>query len=173
MKSTRRKIDVPGLTVCLILLQLLATSSASFAAGPDDETGAAVQKVVDDLRARLAIPQAVAIAIVATNPKIVSVAAPLTPDAAFELSIESDFLATLSAEELAAALAHELGHVWVSTHHPFLQTERLANDVAMRIVSREHLERVYVKMWARSGTAADITTFLGPHAVSLPDPAAP
>ena len=31
---------------------------------------------------------------------------------------------------------HELGHVWIFTHHPYLQTEQLANRIAMRLVSR-------------------------------------
>ena len=60
-------------------------------------------------------------------------------------------------------LAHELGHVWVSTHHPYLQTERLANSIAMRVVSRDSLERVYEKMWARDGRKGDLLAFLGPR----------
>ena len=46
---------------------------------------------------------------------------------AFQLSIEASFMDVLSDDELEAAVAHELGHVWVFTHHPFLQTEQLAN----------------------------------------------
>jgi predicted Zn-dependent protease len=77
--------------------------------------------------------------------------------------MERAFLAALSDEELSAVVAHELGHVWVSTHHPYLQTERLANTIAMRVVSRDSLERVYEKMWARDGRKGDLLAFLGPR----------
>ena len=48
-------------------------------------------------------------------------------------------------------VAHELGHVWIYTHHPYLQTEQLANQIAMRVVSRESLDSVYGKVWADAG----------------------
>ena len=81
---------------------------------------------------------------------------------AFALNVEDDFVATLTDAELAAAIAHELGHVWIFTHHPFLQTEQLANVVAMRLVSREQLARLYDKVWKRGGTKGDLARFLGP-----------
>jgi hypothetical protein len=59
-------------------------------------------------------------------------------------------------------VAHELGHVWIFTHHPYLQTERLANSIAMRGVTRESLERVYRKVWQREGVKGDLVQFLGP-----------
>jgi predicted Zn-dependent protease len=68
----------------------------------------------------------------------------------------------LTPDELEAAIAHELGHVWVFTHHPYLQTEELANQIAMRAVSRESLERVYGKVWERGGMKGDLVRFLGP-----------
>jgi predicted Zn-dependent protease len=49
-------------------------------------------------------------------------------------------------EELEAAIAHELGHAWVFTHHAYLQTEELANQIAMRMVTRAGPERVYGKV---------------------------
>jgi predicted Zn-dependent protease len=69
-------------------------------------------------------------------------------------------LELLSADEIEAALAHELGHVWIFTHHPYLQTELLANQVAMRAVSRDALARVYQKVW-QSGPKGDLVAFLG------------
>jgi hypothetical protein len=59
-------------------------------------------------------------------------------------------------------VAHELGHVWVFTHHPYLQTERLANQIAMRVVSRGSLAGVYRKLWERGGVKGDLQAFLGP-----------
>jgi hypothetical protein len=42
------------------------------------------------------------------------------------------------------------------THHPYLQTEELANEVALRVVSRESLDEVYEKVWKRTGTKGDL-----------------
>ena len=80
----------------------------------------------------------------------------------FRLAIEDGFLERLSDEELDAAMAHELGHVWVFTHHPYLQTEKLANQIAMRVVTRDSLVSVYHKLWEHGGTKGNIESFLGP-----------
>jgi predicted Zn-dependent protease len=77
------------------------------------------------------------------------------------MSFEENFLTQLDSTELRAVIAHELGHVWIFTHHPYLQTERLANDVAMRVVSRESLQKVYGKVWERGGVKGDLIQFLG------------
>jgi predicted Zn-dependent protease len=82
-------------------------------------------------------------------------------DDAFLLTFENGFLDGLDDEELIAVVAHELGHVWIFTHHPYLQTEQLANEIAMRVVSRESLRRVYEKVWERGGTKGDLARFLG------------
>ena len=55
-----------------------------------------------------------------------------------------------------AAAAHELGHVWIFTHHPFLQTEEGANRVALQLVDRKTLEEVYAKVWVRVGGRGSI-----------------
>jgi len=60
-----------------------------------------------------------------------------------------------------AAIAHELGHVWIFTHHPFLQTEVLANQIAQRLVPRSSLVQVYEKVWKRQGTEGDLSRFVG------------
>jgi hypothetical protein len=44
--------------------------------------------------------------------------------------------------------------------HPNLQTELLANQVALRVVSRENLERIYAKVWKDKGKG-DLKEFLG------------
>ena len=73
------------------------------------------------------------------HPLVVAVA-PLPGRASFRMSLEATFVNDLTDEELDAVMAHELGHVWIFTHHPFLQTEQLANQIAMRVVSRQTLE---------------------------------
>jgi hypothetical protein len=65
-------------------------------------------------------------------------------------------------DKIAAAIAHELGHVWIFTHHPYLQTEELANEVALRITDRETLKRVYQKMSAQTGIAMNMDEILPP-----------
>ena len=123
-----------------------------------------LQTVVDGLRARLAIDSPVSPEIVTSNPLLVSVE-PIQGKggrtAAFRMSFDAMFLAGLDEEALSAIVAHELGHVWIFTHHPYLQTERLANSVAMRVVSRDSLERVYAKVWQRAGVKGDLARFLG------------
>jgi hypothetical protein len=133
--------------------------SADAATGP---TTASLQKLTDTLRVRLGIDRPVTASIVPVNPKVASMVPPAAPGQPFQLVIEQSFLQGLSSDELSAVVAHELGHIWVSTHHPFLQTEELANSIAMRAVTRDSLERVYAKVWARDGSAGDLVEFLGP-----------
>ncbi len=121
-----------------------------------------VQQAVDELKGRLSIESPVTVSIVPTNARVMSVTAAPGGVAPFQLAIEGTFLNLLTDDELSAAIAHELGHVWISTHHPYLQTERLANEIAMRIVSRASLEHVYEKMWARTGRKGDLVSLLGP-----------
>lgn len=119
-----------------------------------------LQVLVDELGKELSIRERVEAAIVETNPLLVSVE-PRRRDSVFQLSFDREFLDTLDEGDVRAAIAHELGHVWIFTNHPYLQTERLANDVAMRAVTRESLLKVYEKVWARIGTKVDAASFVG------------
>jgi hypothetical protein len=141
----------------LLLFSFAAISNASD--GRDEATR--VQLVVDDLARELQLPATVNVTIVQSNPLLVSVEPDEVATGAFVLLFEERFLDRLGDDELRAVVAHELGHVWIFTHHPYLQTERLANSVAMRVVSRQSLEDVYVKVWERAGTKGDMVRFLG------------
>lgn len=147
--------------LCCALALLTCASSAARAEADSRDEVATVQNLIDELRASLSINAQVTASVVPHNPLLVSVEVAAGNKGAFALSFEDGFLGTLDDDELRAVVAHELGHVWIFTHHPYLQTERLANDVAMRIVSRATLERVYGKVWARSGLKGDLTRFLG------------
>ena len=125
------------------------------------EPQSSIQALVDALRARLGIPNVVVVSLVRSERLVVSVERMQGQAGAFSLSIEEGFLEGLSEVEIAAIVAHELGHVWIFTHHPFLHTEELANDIAMQAVSRETLEEVYAKVWkytGEKGTLAYLST---------------
>ena len=142
-------------STCAVILIVHSTEAAP---APFDR----VQVVVDRLRDELGIPDSVNVSVQPQVALIVSVEAPIVKGQPFRLSIEDRFLARLSSDELDAAVAHELGHVWLFTHHPYLQTERLANQIAMRVVPRNSLVSVYQKLWEHGGTEQDLNEFLGP-----------
>jgi hypothetical protein len=144
--------------VCLLFLVLPGPVAADRDSGNIMETR--VQQIVNDFLERLTMPQNVSVAMVAKNPLMLSVE---FDDAGnrFLLSLEEDFVAGLNDEELRAAIAHELGHVWIFTHHPYLQTEALANQIAQRLVTRDTLVQVYEKVFSRLGTKGDLARFVG------------
>lgn len=149
----------------LVWVLLLLIPRYAIAADPPAGTATAptprrdvdfIQSLVDDLRGRLTLPQHVRVSIVPTNPLKVSVQSVDELGGEFLLSFEESFLAELTDEELKAAVAHELGHVWIFTHHPYLQTEALANQIAARVVTRDSLVQVYEKVWKLHGTKNDL-----------------
>jgi hypothetical protein len=144
---------------------VLVVLTDSVVAAPGSEPAALVQhiqSVVDRLRDALGIPDQVNVAVLPQVALVVSVEAPADRSQPFQLMIEDRFHARLNDDEVDAALAHELGHVWLFTHHPYLQTERLANQIAMRVVTRESLTRVYEKLWEHGATTGNLAAYLGP-----------
>ena len=157
-----------GLGPVIVTLVLANTlSSAAEWAPASSAAEEKLQSILSDLKTRLSISVPVAVTIVPTDPLVMSMKPPDGPDDPFLLSVDAAFLDQLTEDELEAAIAHELGHLWVFTHHPYLQTEELANQIAMRVVSRETLERVYGKVWERGGTKGDLNRFLGSTAAGL------
>jgi len=119
-----------------------------------------IKPIVDRFRHDLSITEKVFISVVAKNDRLVSVERSKERRGAFMLSFDENFLITLNDSELSASIAHELGHIWIFTHHPYLQTELLANQIALKVVTRENLEKVYEKVWKDKGKG-DIKEFLG------------
>ena len=154
--------------VLLLWLAPLHSEAALRVSAPDSSRAdtsleiAAMQGLTDELRGRLEIAEKVVVTIVDHNPLVMSVETMSGRTGPFVITVDRDFASELTHEELEAALAHELGHVWIYTHHPFLQTERLANDVAMRVINRSAFEPVYEKVWQRTGIKGNLIEFLGP-----------
>jgi hypothetical protein len=134
-------------TTCLALGPADAAGNAETEAAELQAKAQRVQDVIDDLRGRLSLRRDVVAAIVPQNPLMVSVLSPVEDGGAYRVAFEGAFLDSLSDDDLKTVVAHELGHVWIFTHHPYLQTEQLANKIALRVVSRESLQRVYEKIW--------------------------
>lgn len=148
--------------ICLLLLFPPHGTRAGTRQATAGEGAERIRLVVDRLKSQMGIPEPVAVSVLPSVALVVSVEAPRDGSDTFRLSIEDQFLTRLNTDEIDAAVAHELGHVWVFTHHPYLQTERLANQIAMRVVSRDSLVSVYEKVWRHAGTKGDLVSFLGP-----------
>jgi hypothetical protein len=145
----------------VLLLLIPGHAAVTNAAGPERAISTArdqqrIQAIVNDFLFRLTMRQRVEVSMVPKNPMMVSVEF-ADHETGFLLSFEEDFVGELTDDELHAAIAHELGHVWIFTHHPYLQTEALANEIAQRLVPRDSLVQVYEKVWRRQGTKGDVT----------------
>ena len=139
-----------GAAVLLCLLPL-----HSFA-----ETATRLQSITDELRRRLQILEPVHFTLVEHNPLVMSVETLAGRSGPFVITADHQFVESLTEEELKASIAHELGHVWIYTHHPYLQTERLANDIALRVTSAEVLVPVYEKVWKRIGARGNLAEII-------------
>lgn len=152
-----------GVVLLLWLLPLRADAVASAVDGTGVKAGiVSLQDLTDDLRGRLDIKERVHVTLVDHNPLVMSVETLNGRGGPFVISVDRSFIQELSYTEMEAAIAHELGHVWIYTHHPYLQTERLANEIAMRVVDRSVFEPIYEKVWSRTGIRGNLIEFLGP-----------
>jgi hypothetical protein len=144
--------------VPLLLLSVARAASGESSSAAAVETRR-LQKLVDAMRAHLEVTHEVTIGLVEKNPLLASIEPVKGREGAFELSLEQAFFERLTEDELRAVLAHELGHVWIFTHFPYLQTEQLANQIALRLVTRESLEKVYGKVWPHAADAGSLPRF--------------
>jgi hypothetical protein len=119
-----------------------------------------IKGLIEELKKQMAIPQEIEPVFVPKNELIVSVQPVRERPGVYQISFEEDFLNTLDDGELRAVIAHELGHVWIFTHHPYLQTEDLANSIAFKVVTQDSLDRVYDKVRARNIVAGTLSAFM-------------
>jgi hypothetical protein len=157
-------VVLPLILIPTLLPRRVSAKKLSGAEAPEGPTArellvvreAQIQDVVNKLKIRMSIPDMVVVSIVEHNQLVVSVERATDGTSAFSLSIDRDFLEGLTADEINAVVAHELGHVWIFTHHPFLHTEELANQIAMKVVPQDTLAAVYDKVWKRVGRKGDL-----------------
>ena len=168
----RRNSFLIGVACALMLVQASAGVATATVRESDQLSVAdsvdvvSLQRMVDELRSRLGINAVVHVTVVEHDGRRLSVRRDTRGDASYALSVERGFVAGLPPAQLEAALAHELGHVWIYTHHPYLQTEQLANRVAMRAVAREHLVAVYRALWGTDAVQGSLESFLGIEATT-------
>lgn len=109
----------------------------------------------------LGVAYDVDVRIVSEYPTLVSVQFAEGRKDAFQMTFEARFLESLETREIRAAVAHEVGHIWLFTHFPYLHTETLANHEALKLVSRPDLEKLYAKVWNWKGQRGDLAAVLG------------
>lgn len=166
-KQRSRAIPKPVLGIVQPALAVVFVFLTAIPSAPDSNSvkdrERLAQDIVNRLRAELSIAGEVEIALVKSHPLVFAVE-PLDPQRRhFRLSMERGFFEDLNDDELFGALAHEMGHVWIYTHRPFLQTEVLANLVGQKLAGRARLEKVYSKLWAYEQTAGvPMDQLLGP-----------
>src|SRR5262245_33470659 len=123
-------MNLLGVVLLLSLLPLrldfLSGAAADWISRDGGRTEIAVlQDVTDDLRTRLEVNGRVQVEIVEHNPLVMSVETLAGRTGPFIITVDRNFIHELSSQETEAAIAHELGHVWIYTHSPYIQTERL------------------------------------------------
>jgi len=167
-KQNRSNFPASVALVCLPVLFLIRYSL--LLAGPlysSDGTVDRVNAIVSELRAQLRMEQEIRVSIVEANPRMVSVehnGAPRSDGGVFVIRFDQNFLLGLNDADLRAAIAHELGHIWIFSHHPYLQTETLANEIALKVVTRESLKKIYDKLWVHLGVRGNLDEFIAPEA---------
>jgi hypothetical protein len=152
-----------ALLVCSLALHFAPAAVAASDRNGRDERAVEIdrlQQITDELRRRLSIVERVLVTVVDHNPLVMSVETLSGRSGPFVITADQQFIQSLNDEELKAAVAHELGHVWIYTHHPYLQTERLANEIALRVISPELLVPVYEKVWKRTGARGNLAEYI-------------
>jgi len=118
-----------------------------------------IKSIVAELKKQLGISEEIEVIVVEKNNLIVSVQ-PIKDRGVYQISFERAFLNTLDDPDLHAVIAHELGHVWIFTHHPYLQTEDLANSIAFKAVNQDAMDRVYEKVRSRQRVDSNLSAYM-------------
>jgi len=154
--ATLRVFVFITLLLCATVAQLNAHSSKT----DQPVRNAKLEKIAEGLAKALEIHKRVQVAIVPENDRVVSVE-PFLSGEGYRVEFERAFFDQLNEEELTAALAHEIGHVWIFSHPPYLHTEALANEIALKVVARKPLETLYTKLWTYTKVTGNLVDLLG------------
>ena len=119
-----------------------------------------LEKIATELATTLEMHKRVQVVIVPENDRVVSVE-PFVSGEGYRVEIERAFFEQLNEEEVTAALAHEVGHMWIFCHAPYLHTEALANEIALKVVPRKPLETLYAKLWTYTSVTGNLVEVLG------------
>jgi len=157
VRSVAVAMRVLVLVVCMCVQ---ASYSAGFTPKPATRMPH-LDEVASGFAATLKVARRVEVVVVPRNDLVVSVE-PMNPEEGYRVIFEQKFFDLLNDQEISAALAHEIGHVWIYTHFPFLQTEALANEIALKVAPRKAMESLYEKLWSYTGIKGNMEELLGP-----------
>jgi hypothetical protein len=144
----------------LSLFWLLGTAVTAFVAPPDSMEAQKLTQIANEFRSHLGISANVQVAIIPTNPRLASARPLAAQSRTYLLEFDRAFLTSLTDEDKRAIIAHEMGHVWIFTHHPYLQTEPLANEKAELLVPQRSLAKVYERVWVLDGKPGSLAEYV-------------
>jgi hypothetical protein len=159
-----KRTEAVSLRVLLLIACMGVQGSYLSGFSPKNPAGTRMTQL-DDVASRLAtsldVLKRVEVLVVMRNDLVVSVEPLPGAGEGYRVVFDQRFFDQLTDEEIAAALAHEIGHVWIYSHFPFLQTEALANEIALKVAPRKAMESLYAKLWAYTGVKGKIEELLG------------
>ncbi len=151
-----------GFRIATLTILLLIFIPARLWSQEDTPAERKIEEMARRFGGRLGIKQHVVVRIASGNTRLASVENVQKDHGTYRIQFDDAFLRTLDDRDLNAAVAHEMGHVWIYTHFPFLQTESLANRQALKLVPRSDLERVYRKVWKWRGKSGNLAEVMDP-----------
>src|SRR5689334_13483228 len=159
-----KRTEAVALRVLVLVACLFFQASDAGAFSPKTPPGVRSPKldeIASGIATTLSIGRRVEVLVVMRNDLVVSVEPLPVPDEGYRVVFDQRFFDRLNEDEINAALAHEIGHVWIYSHFPYLQTEALANEIALKVTPRKTMESLYDKLWAYTGVKGNIEELLG------------
>src|SRR5688572_9638910 len=146
-----------SLSVCALLVLFAPPVDGKPAQHHDPSRLAAIAR---RLGAELGVQIDIQVVVAKKNDRMVSVERASLKRDTFTVTFDRNFLSGLDQGEITAALAHEIGHIWIFCHFPYVHTEVLANEIALTLVDRIDLESLYRKLRDHLGASETVEEFL-------------
>jgi len=167
----KKSIEAAALRVFVFIALFLCTTGVqlqAFSSRADQPVrNTKLEKIAAKLAAILEMNKRVQVVIVPENDRVVSVE-PFVSGEGYRVEFERAFFEQLNEEEVTAAIAHEVGHMWIFCHAPYLHTEALANEIALKVVPRKPLETLYAKLWTYTSVTGNLVEVLGAEVAPVP-----